>query len=54
MVQDTVFHTNVRAAASDFLSAEELTISSSRFAIFAGFGVSRHDIAGIRVTFFSR
>ena len=36
---DTVFHTNVRAAASDFLSAEELTISSSRFAIFAGFGV---------------
>ena len=39
MSQDTVFHTNIRAAASDFLSAEELTISSSRFAIFAGFGV---------------
>ena len=36
---DTVFHTNVRAAASDFMRGTELTLSSSRFAMAAGVGV---------------
>ena len=36
---DTIFHTSVRAAASDFMTGTELTLSSARFAMAAGVGV---------------
>ena len=36
---DTVFHTSVRAAASDFMKGTELTLSSARFAMAAAVGV---------------